>query len=236
MILNEKQIIRNQIVSEKNEWLWSSIAKNASTTVTNSIIHNFVDKEIKDTHFYIRNNTKNNKDVSSLSFFENKEEILNGNFFKFVILNDPKKRIISSFYDKLIKNKNYERNKEFYNYFELNEKDIGKLNNDVLLHLFLKYLVESDRNKIDSHFANQSALVPSSIRYDMFLSVSNLNNDWEELRKNVKIPSLDTIRHNNTGSEKFLKFLEENDRYKKIVKTLNYLSEEEDNLIKKIKK
>ena len=70
MILNEKQIIRNQIVSEKNEWLWSSIAKNASTTVTNSIIHNFVDKEIKDTHFYIRNNTKNNKDVSSLSFFE----------------------------------------------------------------------------------------------------------------------------------------------------------------------
>jgi tetratricopeptide (TPR) repeat protein len=195
-------IEREYLVEHNNQVIYCPIAKNACTLLKNVLIE-ISDKheEFKKSDLKIHKYIDSNKHIFQLNNFDyiNRED-----YFKFIILRNPFKRVISTYADKFVNrlNKNDPHAipviEEVYQYLGL-PVDFQK---SITFNQFVEHLLRTEDAQLDSHWRPQSIYFASGlVKFDYVGQFEKLERVIEDLeqRLNVKMDS-GVSKHRTTYS------------------------------------
>ncbi len=188
----KKWIEKEYLVEHQNKVIYCPIAKNACTLLKNVLIE-ISDKQedFKKSDLKIHKYIDCNKNVFQLDRFD---YINQDDYFKFVILRNPFKRLVSTYADKFVNR--LDKNdphalpaiEEIYQYFGL-EPDFKK---SITFSQFVDYLLRTEDCQLDSHWRPQSIYFASNlVKFDYIGQFENLDRVITDLEQklNVKMDS-----------------------------------------------
>jgi tetratricopeptide (TPR) repeat protein len=217
----KKWIEKEYLVEHNSKIIYCPIAKNACTLLKNVLIELSDRREdFKTSDLKIHKYIDSHKHIFQLDCFDyiNRED-----YFKFIILRNPFKRVISTYADKFV-NRLQKNDPHAIPVIEEIYQDLGlppDFNKSITFTQFVDYLLKKEDCQLDSHWRPQSVYFAAElVKFDYIGQFENLAKVIEELETKLNVKMDAGVSKHRTTYSKIVAVEEFHNLYPQELKTL----------------
>ena len=192
------------LVSHQHKFIYCAIPKNASSSLMKSIValesNLKTEKVFNSSRDTIRKYVEINYALSTYTYQET-EQIIGNNYFKFVVVRNPWARLVSTYLNLFVRlHEHGNLNDLVINSAEYlrGRKPINKNSIDINFEEFVRYVCEETDQYLDQHCIPQYLFL-GGIKYDFIAHMENLTEDLNciqnKLQMTLELPKLNVTKY-----------------------------------------